>query len=192
MRRLDNDALVLDVGIGTASALCANRWSQLPRAVFRSLGFEAHCAFIARSDLVQRKRLRVIGIDYDASYINKVGRERHEIASREWGVCPPQAQVVVRAAGLQDRVTVRCVSVYDFDEAGPFDAIYFSGSLMIMPDPVKALTHVAKRVSDPTGAILWLSLRPRVSRSSARAVSCTPLRRSSWPPRLCSRSSSRS
>jgi len=39
--------------------------------------------------------------------------------------------------------SVTCQSIYDFKgENGPYDCIYFSGSLMIMPDPVAALVHV--------------------------------------------------
>ena len=34
-------------------------------------------------------------------------------------------------------------SVYDYRSPAPIDAAYFSGSLMIMPDPAAALRHVA-------------------------------------------------
>lgn len=35
---------------------------------------------------------------------------------------------------MSDLVDVKCVSVYDF-VGQQYDVIYFSGSLMIMPDP---------------------------------------------------------
>ena len=36
----------------------------------------------------------------------------------------------------------RLASVYDH-EGGPYDAVYFSASLMLLPDPAEAIRHVA-------------------------------------------------
>lgn len=47
----------------------------------------------------------------------------------------------VKAEGLEDYIAVRHKSILEYD-GGPYDAIYFSGSLMILPDPVQALNHV--------------------------------------------------
>ena len=97
LERVPDGASVLDVGIGTASALLAN------------------------ADLVQQKDLRVTGVDIDADYIE---RARKQLAE----------------SSLQDRVGVRLESVYDH-HGGPYDAVYFSASFMLLPDPIGALRH---------------------------------------------------
>jgi len=94
--RLAPGSVVLDVGIGTGSALARN------------------------SMLVRQRTLSIHGIDYDPDYVRR-------------------CQQVLRRAGLSSSCTVRCVSVYDLPETGGYDAVYFSGSLMIMPDPKAAL-----------------------------------------------------
>lgn len=53
---------------------------------------------------------------------------------------------------LIGRAQVEHASVYDFRSAAPLDAAYFSGSLMIMPDPAAALRHVAAQLR-PGGVI---------------------------------------
>lgn len=42
---------------------------------------------------------------------------------------------------------MRHKSILDYD-GGPFDAIYFSGSLMILPNPVDALNHVKQMLKN--------------------------------------------
>jgi SAM-dependent methyltransferase len=44
--------------------------------------------------------------------------------------------------GLAAQVRTVFSSVYDHD-GGPYDAVYFSASLMLLPDPVGAISHVA-------------------------------------------------
>src|SRR3954466_6805487 len=97
--RLPDGARVLDVGIGTGSAL-------------------ARCA-----DQVRAKDLALVGLDIDPDYLVRC---RLEMAR----------------AGLAGRVTPVHASVYDH-RGGPYDAVYFSASLMLLPDPVRALRHVA-------------------------------------------------
>jgi SAM-dependent methyltransferase len=97
LRRVPEGASLLDVGIGTAGALLAN------------------------ADLVERKRLRVVGIDIDADYVER--------ARRRLGDSP-----------LAGRAEVRLESVYDH-QGGPYDAVYFSGSFMLLPEPERALRH---------------------------------------------------
>jgi len=96
-------SVVLDVGIGTASALVAN------------------------SKAVKQKALRFVGVDYDSAYIN-------------------HAKQVVEGAGLE--VDLHCRSIFDegldkelLQDAGckGFDAVYFSGSISLMPEPSRAL-----------------------------------------------------
>lgn len=65
----------------------------------------------------------MIGVDIDADYVAR-------------------AQTLIANQNAGDHVTVLNESVYDY-VGGPFDAVYFSGSFMLMPDPEKALSHVA-------------------------------------------------
>lgn len=96
--RVPDGARVLDVGMGTGSAL-------------------AHSA-----GRVRAKDLRVVGLDIDRDYHLRCGAE-------------------MRRAGLTGHVTPLLESVYDHT-GGPYDAAYFSASLMLLPDPVAALRHV--------------------------------------------------
>eukprot|EP00756_Hemistasia_phaeocysticola_P040701 Hpha_TRINITY_DN16877_c2_g6::TRINITY_DN16877_c2_g6_i1::g.153231::m.153231 len=104
LNRLDEGSRVLDIGIGTASALCVH------------------------SKTLQQRRHTFVGVDYDAAYIKKAN------------------QVAARAA-VSDRLRLHCKSVYDDDlrkaTGDNFDAVYFSGSFTLMPDPVGALKATA-------------------------------------------------
>lgn len=112
LTRLAPGSVVLDVGIGTAGALLRCR------------------------DVVESRDLRIVGIDIDGSYVD-AGRAS------------------AAEAGLSDRITIDVVDIYDgreavdelcravgaeADSAGNLvDAVYFSGSFSLLPDPVKAL-----------------------------------------------------
>ncbi|MDG2303540.1 MAG: class I SAM-dependent methyltransferase [Candidatus Binatia bacterium] len=104
--RVPDGAAILDVGIGTGGALAAN------------------------ADLVQRKDLRVIGIDIDRDYIAR-------------------CNALLTEKNLSERVEARLESVYDH-KGGPYEAIYFSASFMLLPDPRAALDHVRPMLA-PTG-----------------------------------------
>jgi SAM-dependent methyltransferase len=80
-------------------------------------------ALLANREVIVGKELHVTGIDIDRSYVDACRR-------------------AVAGAGLGDRVDARLESVYDH-AGGPYDAIYFSASFMLLPDPVAALEHVA-------------------------------------------------
>lgn len=97
LRRVPEGAALLDVGIGTAGALLAN------------------------ADLVQRKRLRVTGVDIDADYIARARRR-------------------LRNSPLAAHAEVRLESIYDH-RGGPYGAVYFSASFMLLPEPERALRH---------------------------------------------------
>jgi SAM-dependent methyltransferase len=97
LRRVPEGAALLDVGIGTAGALLAN------------------------AELVERKGLRVTGIDIDADYVERARRR-------------------LAVSSLAERAEVRLESVYDH-RGGPYDAVYFSGSFMLLPEPERALRH---------------------------------------------------
>ncbi|WP_018949593.1 class I SAM-dependent methyltransferase [Thioalkalivibrio sp. ALMg11] len=110
LQRLAEDAVVLDVGVGTAGALLAN------------------------ADAIRDKHLHVVGIDVDADYIAHARRRLH-------------------GSGLEDRVELRQESVYDH-QGGPYEAVYFSASFMLLPEPERALTHCC-RMLKPDGRIYF-------------------------------------
>lgn len=90
-------------------------------AALLDVGIGTAGALMANDDLVKRKRLRVTGIDIDADY---VARARQRLGNSSLG-------------GLAE---VRLESVYDH-HGGPYDAVYFSGSFMLLPEPEQALRH---------------------------------------------------
>jgi SAM-dependent methyltransferase len=110
LARVPEGAALLDVGIGTAGALLAN------------------------ADAVKRKRLRIVGIDVDADYVE---RARGRLAG----------------SSLADRAEVRLESVYDH-RGGPYDAVYFSGSFMLLDEPEQALRHCCALLR-PDGSIFF-------------------------------------
>lgn len=129
--RLKSGDRILDVGIGTATALVKNK------------------------ELLLAKRLSVIGFDYDAAYVRKA--EAQLRAADLWREVPEGTEgylkgesycrVVERdiyAAGLESLCALDAQG--DFAKKVPeelkFDAIYFSGSITVMPDPVAALKVV--------------------------------------------------
>jgi len=119
LERLSARAHVLDVGIGTGSALLANL------------------------DLVTAKDLRIAGIDIDAAYVACC---RAELQRRQ----------------LDGRIGVCLESIYDH-HGGPYDAVYFSGSFMLLPDPAAALRHAATLLA-PGGRIYFTqTFEPRRS-----------------------------
>lgn len=122
--QVKDGSIILDVGVGTGGALL-------------------RCA-----DLITSKQLIIVGIDIDAAYVEA-------------------GKVAIIAANLSDRVSIDKVDVYDGKEKlsdlvtklsggrtrtandkaaakGQFvDAVYFSGSFSLLPDPVKALRLVS-------------------------------------------------
>ena len=115
LQRLDDGSIVLDVGIGTGGAL------------------------LRCSDLIESKKLKVVGIDIDAAYVEA-------------------GKASIETARLSDKVSIDKVDVYEDKEkildlakemgatvnshGQVFDAVYFSGSFSLLPDPVKALQIV--------------------------------------------------
>lgn len=101
------------------------------------------------ADRVRAKNLQVTGLDIDRDYYRRCLEE-------------------MARAGLTGQVTPLLESVYDH-RGGPYDAVYFSASLMLLPDPVAALRHVAGLLA-PSGQLFFTqtfhhrrsSLRERV------------------------------
>lgn len=110
LERLQPGSKLLDVGVGTAGALCSN------------------------AELVKQLELQVLGVDIDAHYIERANQR-------------------IVDAGLQEHVQVRLQSIYDCDDK-PFDAVYFSASFMLLPDPVAALEQVMGQLA-PGGRVFF-------------------------------------
>jgi SAM-dependent methyltransferase len=87
------------------------------------VGIGTGAALLANAETLTRLDLRITGVDIDAAYVQRCRR-------------------AVATAGLAERVDARLESVYDHG-GGPYDAAYFSGSFMLLPDPTAALRHVA-------------------------------------------------
>src|SRR5262245_28394183 len=79
-------------------------------------------ALVANAAEVVRKRLRITGVDIDRDYVRR-------------------CNLALAKSGLATQVEARCESIYDHG-GGPYDAIYFSASFMLLPDPHAALRHV--------------------------------------------------
>ena len=121
LKRIPENAALLDVGIGTAGALLAN------------------------AEQVQRKHLWITGIDIDADYIERARRRLHD-------------------SPLVKRVQVSLESVYDH-RGGPYTAVYFSASFMLLPDPERALRHCCTLLA-PGGRIYFTqTIQQRPSRT---------------------------
>jgi SAM-dependent methyltransferase len=114
------DAAIVPMTAGWYAAVL----ERLPeRCRLLDVGIGTGAALLANAALVEARDIRVTGIDIDTDYIERC---REAVAAR----------------GLADRIDVRLESVYDH-AGGPYDAAYFSGSFMLLPDPGTALEHVA-------------------------------------------------
>lgn len=91
-------------------------------------------ALEANVDLISGKRLHITGIDIDADYVERAHRR-------------------LERSPLSQHVDVRLESVYDHQD-GPYDAVYFSASFMLLPDPRRALQHCATLLK-PDGRIFF-------------------------------------
>lgn len=91
-------------------------------------------ALSGNAPLVKEKQLRITGIDIDEDYL---GRARKRMQD----------------AGLDEHVELLFESVYDH-EGGPYDAVYFSASFMLLPEPERALRHVG-RLLKPDGRVFF-------------------------------------
>ena len=78
----------------------------------------------SNAETLRKKNISTVCIEFDKDYAKACTAE----LARE---------------NLLDRCKVVHTSVYDYVSPVPPDAAYFSCSLMVMPDPVRALTHVS-------------------------------------------------
>ncbi|WP_460034330.1 class I SAM-dependent methyltransferase [Methylothermus subterraneus] len=104
------------------------------RAEVLDVGIGTGGAVVANADLIRSKQLRILGIDIDADYLERCTK-------------------ALAKAGLTEHVQVRLESVYDH-QGGGYDAVYFSGSFMLLPDPVGALDRVLGQLK-PEGKVFF-------------------------------------
>ncbi|MBZ0332260.1 MULTISPECIES: class I SAM-dependent methyltransferase [Halomonas] len=113
-------------------------------AVLLDVGIGTAGALAANAETVRCKGVRITGIDIDADYIVRARRRLEETA-------------------LGAHAEVRLESVYDH-RAGPYDAVYFSASFMLLPEPERALRHCTALLS-PGGRIFFTqTIQQRPSR----------------------------
>jgi SAM-dependent methyltransferase len=103
-------------------------------AALLDVGIGTAGALLANADPVKRKRLRIVGIDVDADYVARARRR-------------------LEGSSLGDIAEVRLESVYDH-QGGPYDAVYFSGSFMLLEEPERALRHCCTLLK-PGGRIFF-------------------------------------
>ncbi len=120
---------------GTTTAWYGAVLDRLPDgARVLDVGIGTGAALLAHAGRLRARRLVVVGIDIDAAY---VARCRAAIARADAGA----------------HVSAQTESVYDH-RGGPYDAVYFSASFMLLPDPVAALRHVATLLA-PGGRLFF-------------------------------------
>lgn len=91
-------------------------------------------ALLRCADLIRERDIRVVGIDIDDDYLRRCAAG-------------------LARAGLTEQVRTCYGSVYEH-YGGPYDAAYFSASLMLLPDPVRAMRHVTRLLA-PRGAVYF-------------------------------------
>ncbi|KAI2508815.1 methyltransferase domain-containing protein [Fragilaria crotonensis] len=142
LSRLDEGSTLLDVGIGTAGAL------------------------VRCKDILLDRQIRVVGIDYDADYIAKA----HDTISRagldhlvsviemsvyQLDAPPPPRKQLSASSGREyiDSSGQPLQATTPLLKPNSFDAVYFSGSFSLLPDPPLALNAVLPFLRQRDGQI---------------------------------------
>lgn len=99
-----------------------------PGARLLDIGIGTGGALAKHAELLKSRGFRVTGLDIDPAYV------RTAIARME-------------RDGLTGHVEVRLEPIQAHQD-GPYDAAYFSGSFMLMPDPDAVLRHVRERLTE--------------------------------------------
>lgn len=105
-----------------------------PGSRLLDVGIGTGGALLTHAATLRARDLHVTGVDIDADYVARC------------------AEAVARQ-GLAARIAPRLESVYDH-RGGPYDAAYFSGSFMLLPDPPGAVRHVASLLA-PGGRLYF-------------------------------------
>lgn len=109
--------------------------SKLPmRAHILDVGIGTGAALLQHVDTLKQHQLKITGVDIDADYVSR-------------------AQDLIQQHDVAQFVTVKQESIYDHS-GGPYDAVYFSGSFMLMPDPEKCLRHISTQLK-PEGIVYF-------------------------------------
>lgn len=126
------DALIVGMTAGWYRAVL----ERLPRGCrLLDVGIGTGAALIANADLLRANAIHVTGLDIDRAYVER-------------------CRAAIARSTLQDRIEVRLESI-DAHDAGPYDAVYFSGSFMLLPDPVATL-HRVRSLLSPDG-LVWFT-----------------------------------
>jgi SAM-dependent methyltransferase len=128
-------SLVLDVGIGTATALLDN---------------------IA---ILEERKLSVVGVDYDQGYITAAienGKSGKAAGGRVIVESEGELLQCSDRTNTKPHLALVCNSIHDYTPAtttgsSVFDVVYFSGSFMIIPDQVAALKRCVSFLKKPAG-----------------------------------------
>lgn len=149
LRKLKQGDRVLDVGIGTATALVRNK------------------------SLMLEKRVAFVGIDYEAAYVRKAEAVLRSadlwrtVPEGTEGYRPGDHYCRVYEASVYDAGLGALCSVAEpkagelakemkteIEEAARFDVAYFSGSITLMPDPPAALRAMVPLIKTSGGRVL--------------------------------------
>ncbi|WP_017926829.1 bifunctional 2-polyprenyl-6-hydroxyphenol methylase/3-demethylubiquinol 3-O-methyltransferase UbiG [Thioalkalivibrio sp. HL-Eb18] len=103
-------------------------------AALLDVGIGTAGALLANAETACARGFVITGIDIDADYIK-------------------HARQALRDSPLADCAEARLESIYDH-AGGPYDAIYFSASFMLLPDPDGALRH-CRGLLKPEGKVFF-------------------------------------
>jgi tRNA A58 N-methylase Trm61 len=92
-------------------------------------------ALVNNAALIRQKDLRVTGVDIDPDYVERCRK-------------------LLTRTHLDDHVAVQLESIYDHRVETPYDAVYFSASFMLLPDPAACLAHVRSLLA-PAGRVFF-------------------------------------
>lgn len=108
------------------------------------IGIGTGGALASHAELLKARGIRVVGLDIDEAYV------RTAIARME-------------RDGLSGQIEVRLEPI-QAHYGGPYDAAYFSGSFMLMPEPDAVLRHVRGRLTEGGRVFFTQTFQRRRSR----------------------------
>jgi ubiquinone/menaquinone biosynthesis C-methylase UbiE len=108
---------------------------RLPQgALLLDVGIGTAGALARNAARARARDVHVVGVDIDGDYLER-------------------ARLNLERARITDRVRLRHISIFDFQER-EFDAAYFSASFMLLPDPASVLRHVTTLLK-PGGPVFF-------------------------------------
>jgi tRNA A58 N-methylase Trm61 len=94
-----------------------------PHHKLLDVGIGTGGALVNNAAIIRQKDLHVTGVDIDPDYVERCRK-------------------LLQRTHLDEQVDVKLQSIYDHRVSEPYDAIYFSASFMLLPDPAACLEHV--------------------------------------------------